>query len=70
MKVIRDKDGQVINIGPWDYCVIWEPGDNGEEIQTVMNPLPEGATEADEEVVTGWDGGFYVAGDPRAEGAQ
>lgn len=60
MIVIRDIDGKVINIGPWDYCSMLEVGDNGEEFINVMNPLPEGATESEEEVAQGEDGGFYV----------
>lgn len=65
MKVIRDADGRVINIGEWDYLYAEiEPGKD----PVATNPLPDGATESDEEVVTGWDGGLYVKGDARAEG--
>ena len=52
MKIIKDKDGNLINIGDWN--------DNQGK-----NPLPEGATEHDAEVVTGYDGGLYLADDPR-----
>jgi len=52
MKIIKDKNGNLINIGDWD-------NHNG------ANPLPEGATEHDAEVVTGYDGGLYLADDPR-----
>ena len=66
MKVIRDIDGKVINIGEWDYCYSTEFGENGDEVFVATNPMPAGATESDEEVVTGWDGGLYAADDPRA----
>jgi len=52
MKIIKDKDGKVINIGEWD----------------TKFPLPEGATEDEAEVVTGYDGGLYLADDPRRLG--
>jgi len=55
MKIIKDKDGNLINIGDWD--------DN-----TGKNPLPQGATEHDLEVVTGYDGGLYLADDSRRLG--
>ncbi len=35
-------------------------------IKVAMNPIPPGATVAEENVVEGWDGGLYVKGDPRA----
>lgn len=68
MKVIRSADGDVINIGEWDFCMIQEIGPDGEESMVPMNPMPAGATESDEDVIEGWDGGFYVLGDQRAEG--
>jgi hypothetical protein len=52
MKIIRDKNGNLINIGEWDT----EDG---------LHPIPEGATKHDEKVVTGYDGGLYLANDPR-----
>jgi hypothetical protein len=55
MKIIKDKDGNLINIGDWN--------DNQGQ-----NPLPQGATEHDAEVVTGYDGGLYLADDPRRLG--
>lgn len=55
MKIIRDKDGNLINIGDWDD-------------QKGENPFPEGATEHDAEVVIGWDGGKYLSDDPRRLG--
>ena len=64
MKVIRDATGKVINIGDWDYCYADAvPG----EPPAITNPLPDGATEQQENVITGWDGGLYVEFDPRAE---
>lgn len=58
MKIIRDKDGNLINIGDWDYMV-----DDGVE----RNPLPDGAYEEDAEVVTNPDGARYLVSDPRAQ---
>jgi hypothetical protein len=55
MKIIRDKDGALINIGDWDD-------------KEGQNLLPEGATEHDAEVVTGYDGGLYLADDPKRLG--
>ncbi|EFN7990808.1 hypothetical protein ABHD38_25090 [Enterobacter cloacae] len=68
MKVIRDVNGKVINIGDWDYRIHIEPMPDGSEMEVTGNPYPEGATENDENVIVGWDGGLYVEGDPRAEG--
>jgi len=58
MKIIKDKNGNLINIGDWDYAL-----DNGVE----TNPLPDGAYEEDAEVVTASDGGRYLSTDPRVE---
>lgn len=55
MKIIRNKDGLLINIGDWDD-------------QEGKSPLPEGATEHDAEVVKGYDGGLYLADDPKRLG--
>lgn len=60
MKVIKDKNGKVINIGEWDYMVE-ERMDNQKNIfEIIKNPMPEGAYEADAEVAVGEDGGLYV----------
>lgn len=53
MKIYRDKDGNCINIGDWDD-------------KEGLNPIPDGAYEDEAEVIKGWDGGLYVADDPRA----
>jgi len=55
MKIIKDKNGNLINIGEWDD-------------KQGKNPLPQGATEQDGEVVTGYDGGLYLADDPKRLG--
>lgn len=60
-KVVRDRDGAVINIGPWDYCY-----DNTAD-GIAVNPLPEGAYEDEANIIEGWDGGLYEANDPRAK---
>lgn len=57
MKIYRNELGECINIGEWDYQIDL----NGH----VCNPLPANATEDDADVVTGWDGGLYLASDPR-----
>ena len=57
MKIYKDSDGNLINIGEWDYAY-------SNEVAT--NPLPEGATSEEADVVTGYDGGLYLADDQRA----
>lgn len=52
MKVWRDSNGELINIGEWKSL----EGDN---------PLPDGAYEEESEVVEGYDGGLYLSDDPR-----
>ena len=64
MKIIKDKDGNLINIGDWDYKI----DESLPEDERIKNPLPEGATEHDAEVVTGYDGGLYLADDPKRLG--
>jgi len=58
MKIYRDKNGVCINIGDWDYDI----DSAGEQ----RNPLPIDAIEDDAETVIGWDGGLYLADDPKA----
>jgi len=62
MKIFRSSNGDVINIGEWDY----KRDENG----NITNPLPMGAYEEDVEVVTGWDNGLYISDDPRRLGAE
>lgn len=58
-KIFRDSTGKVINIGPWDYMEIPQVNDDTGEVSfIILNPLPQGATSKDEEVVTLSDGGF------------
>lgn len=61
MKIYRNAQGTCINIGEWDYQIKIVDG-----VETINNPLPEGAVESDEEVIVGWDDGRYVHDDPRA----
>lgn len=62
MIVWRSVDGSVINIGPWDF--LESTGDDG--VLTVGNPLPDGATFSEEEVVQAVEeGGLYVPTDHR-----
>lgn len=68
-------NGQVINIGPWDYQyerVEVEPAEYDEEGNLVKeavyeeiarNPLPEGAEEVEIEVCQAEDGGWVPASD-------
>jgi hypothetical protein len=46
----------LINIGDWDYKITLD----GEGKEIIGNPLPEGAIEKDEEVVTNEDGSKSV----------
>ena len=56
MKVYRDANGTVINIGEWDLMV--ETLEDGEVV--IHNPVPDGATYADEAVGERADGGLEV----------
>lgn len=61
--VFRDKDGVVINIGDWDFMeeIITDP-ETGDEVSRVKhNPIPEGATQLEEEIITLDDGGLAAA---------
>lgn len=55
MKIWRDAEGNVINIGEWDDL-------------EGLNPIPDGAYEEEAEVVEGYDEGLYLADDPRKDG--
>lgn len=59
MKVYRDAQGNLINIGEWDECRVEDEQGN----IVINNPLPADAVESDEEVVTGADGGKYLKSD-------
>ena len=63
--VIKDKDGNIINIGEWDCFSDTVTDESGGEVVVELNPMPEGAYEDTAEIVTGWDGGLYEANDPR-----
>lgn len=56
MKVYRDASGAVINIGEWDLMA--ETLEDGEV--AIHNPVPDGATSADEPVGERADGGLEV----------
>ncbi|MBE7897251.1 hypothetical protein G7L40_00810 [Paenibacillus polymyxa] len=67
-------DGQVINIGPWDYkllSVMVSPAEHDDEGNVtkeavyedrVTNPLPEGAVIEQQEIEVAPDGGLIVKG--------
>jgi hypothetical protein len=59
MKVYRDAQGNLINIGEWDEARVEDEQGN----IVINNPLPADAVESDEEVVTGADGGKYIKTD-------
>ena len=61
-EVIRDSDGKVINIGDWDYVeeTLIDP-DTQEVTVVTHNPLPDGATSKEEDIVTLPDGGLAAA---------
>lgn len=70
--VIRDRDGAVINIGPWEYITvdvletfIDESGNPAQRKvgERIANPIPDGATSAEEDVITTEDGGLAAATD-------
>lgn len=62
MTVFRDSGGSVINIGPWDYMEIPDIDEEKGEVTIInLNPLPEGATSQEEDVVTLDDGGYAAA---------
>tara|TARA_R110000851_G_scaffold328123_1_gene498399 strand:- start:42 stop:215 length:174 start_codon:yes stop_codon:yes gene_type:complete len=56
MKIYRDINGHLINIGEWEYKI-----EDGIE----SNPLPEGSYEDQASIVTGLDGGLYLSGDSK-----
>lgn len=66
MKIFRNQNGEVINIGEWDYRSVTEniEKDDGtvESVTTVYNPLPIGAYEDEGEIGTLSDGSLYVIG--------
>jgi hypothetical protein len=63
MKIYRNAEGKCINIGDWDYQVEMVNG-----VEITRNPFPKDATEHDVEVVTGYDGGLYLADEPKRLG--
>jgi hypothetical protein len=61
MLVIRDVNGKVINIGEWDYLKEDNIKDDGSIETVIHNPMPEGATSQEEDIVTLPDGGLSAA---------
>lgn len=59
MKVYRDAQGNLINIGEWDENRVEDEQGN----IVIKNPLPADAVESEEDVVTGADGGKYLKSD-------
>ncbi len=56
MIVFRDIKGNVINIGEWDLMLSLDYENN----MVINNPLPDGATFQEEEILTLPDGGLAV----------
>jgi len=63
MTVWRNAKGELRNIGEWEYQ-LYQPDPESPEM-IPANPMPEGYVSSQEEVVVGWDGGRYLADDPR-----
>ncbi len=63
-KCIVDQNGNIINIGPWNYEeeTIVETGES-----IIRNPIPKGASEEEREIFIGRDGGFYAPKSPIVE---
>jgi hypothetical protein len=75
MKIYRDANGVLINIGEWDYAyqeqTVLKPNADagGYSVETEIvakNPMPDGVLEDEAEIIEGWDGGLYLANDPKA----
>jgi hypothetical protein len=61
---IFNKDGNLINIGDWEYQ--YKTPDGGGEL-VVANPLPEGAYSEEREIFVDSDGGRGLAKNPLVE---
>ena len=57
MKIFRDSNGVIVNIGDWDYK-LKEDYETGTMVKT--NPLPDNYVEDDAEVAVDANGNFYV----------
>lgn len=62
MKIYRNANGTVINIGEWDVMSALSEDSDGNLITVEYNPLPEDILVSDEEVITLDDGGLSVEG--------
>lgn len=60
MKVYRNKDGDIINIGEWEILKSIIVSEDGYEDELTINPIPEGSTITDEEVTMGFDGNYKI----------
>lgn len=58
--VVRDTNGNVINIGPWFYDKREVEQSDGTLANEIFNPLPDGATFKEENVAQDDNGGWYV----------
>lgn len=52
MTVLKDQDNNIIHIGEWI-------------VEDIGQEPPQGSYEDTADIVVGWDGGLYVADDPR-----
>lgn len=62
MKIYRNANGTVINIGEWDVMSALSEDSDGNLITVEYNPLPEDILVSDEEVITLDNGGLSVEG--------
>lgn len=60
MKVIKNTNNDVINIGNWDYQIENYIDDKGNSKEIIKNPIPEYAIESTADIIVGEDGGLYV----------
>lgn len=62
MKIYRNANGTVINIGEWDVMSALSEDSDGNLITVEYNPLPEDILVSDEEIIMLDDGGLSVEG--------
>lgn len=62
MIVYRDSNGDVINIGEWVNLISITFDDDGNEISTIINPIPDGYLRSDEDVTIGEAGEIIFSG--------
>lgn len=61
LKTVVVLDGEIINVGEWDYQYIEQINDDGTASQIPQNPLPDVATIEQREMVYSVDKGWQLA---------